>query len=106
MSLNQQQLDSIKNWVANGAGIGEVQTRIKDEFGVVMTYIDVRFLIDDIGAELVSKPIPFRRKMRRPPRPKPQIPNRATIYPTIMRTDSLCRKIIRRTTLAEMSRLR
>jgi hypothetical protein len=74
MSLNQQQLDSIKNWVANGAGIGEVQTRIKDEFGVVMTYIDVRFLIDDIGAELVSKPDPVPAQNAEAAAPEPPNP--------------------------------
>ncbi len=56
MSLNQEQLESIKRWVANGSSISDVQSKLKDEYGVVMTYIDVRFLIDDLGAELVSAP--------------------------------------------------
>lgn len=64
MSLNKEQIESVKQWVAEGADIGEVQTRIKSQFGISMTYMDVRFLIDDIGAELVSKP----------ENPEPEIP--------------------------------
>ncbi len=56
MSLSQEQLETIKRWVCDGSSISEVQTKLKEEFGVVMAYIDVRFLIDDLGAEIVSKP--------------------------------------------------
>ena len=56
MSLNNEQIESVRQWVAEGADVGEVQTRIKSRFGISMTYMDVRFLIDDIGAEIVSKP--------------------------------------------------
>ncbi len=54
MSLNQEQLETVKRWVAEGSSISDVQSKLKDEYGVVMTYIDVRFLIDDLGAELIS----------------------------------------------------
>ncbi len=63
MSLNNEQIESVKQWVAEGADIGEVQTRIKSQFGISMTYMDVRFLIDDIGAELVSKPEPVGQEV-------------------------------------------
>jgi len=56
MNLTNEQTERVKSWVAGGAGIAEVQKRLKDEFSVVMTYMDVRFLIDDLGAELVREP--------------------------------------------------
>ena len=56
MILSDEQMNCVRQWVADGANIGDVQKRLKDEFSVVMTYMDTRFLIDDIGAELVSAP--------------------------------------------------
>ena len=58
MKLSQEQIDAVREWVAQDAGISEVQKRLVEKFGVNMTYMDVRFLIDDIGAELHDKPEP------------------------------------------------
>ncbi len=58
MINDKEQIESIKNWVVQGASISDVQSKLKEEFGVVMTYMDVRFLIDDLGVELVSTPEP------------------------------------------------
>jgi hypothetical protein len=56
MILSEEQINCVKNWVADGASISDVQKRLKDEFSIVMTYMDTRFLIDDLDAELVSAP--------------------------------------------------
>lgn len=56
MILSEEQTNCVRQWVAEGASIGDVQKRLKDEFSVVMTYMDTRFLIDDLDAELVSTP--------------------------------------------------
>ena len=53
MNLSENQIESVKKWVSDGACIGEVQKRLASEWGVSMTYMEVRFLIDDIGAEKV-----------------------------------------------------
>ena len=45
-----------------GAGLSEVQKRLKDEFGLSLTYMDVRFLVLDLGAQVKDKPEP-----RKPP---------------------------------------
>ena len=58
MKLSQEQIDAVREWVAQDAGISEVQKRLVEKFGVNMTYMDVRFLIDDIGAELHDKSEP------------------------------------------------
>lgn len=43
-------------WVAEGATLAEVQRRLKDEFGVSLTYMDVRFLVDDLKLEIKEQP--------------------------------------------------
>lgn len=52
------QLQQVSRWVAEGATLSEVQSRLSREFGLSMTYMDVRFLVDDLGAVIQDKPEP------------------------------------------------
>ena len=54
MNLTDQQKETVKKWVAEGRGVSEIQRLLSSEFGIDMMYIDVRFLIDDIGAQIPS----------------------------------------------------
>lgn len=58
MQLNQDQKTRISEWLDGGASLGEVQRRIRDEFGVHMTYMEVRLLVLDIGATVKDKEEP------------------------------------------------
>ncbi len=48
----------VRQWAAEGAGLSEIQRRIKDEFGISMTYMDVRFMMLDLHADVKDKPEP------------------------------------------------
>lgn len=65
MELSEQQRQAVKEWVAAGASLSDVQRSLKSEFNVVMTYIDVRLLVLDIGAAVKDKPEP------KPPKAEP-----------------------------------
>ena len=56
--LNDSQKDMVRQWAAEGAGLSEIQRRIKEEFGISMTYMDVRFLMLDLHADVKDKPEP------------------------------------------------
>ena len=56
--LDDSQKDMVRQWAAEGAGLSEIQRRIKDEFGISMTYMDVRFLMLDLHADVKDKPEP------------------------------------------------
>lgn len=58
MKLTPEQKKAVSSWIAAGASISDVQKRLRDEFQVSLTYIDTRFLIDDLGLEIkqVAKP--------------------------------------------------
>ena len=49
----EQKLE-IAKWVADGMGLSEVQKKINQDFGIVLTYMDVRFLVDDLDVALVD----------------------------------------------------
>jgi len=48
MNLDESQKKQIVAWVAEGLKLSEIQTRLGAEFGVRMTYMDVRLLVDDL----------------------------------------------------------
>lgn len=58
MELPDAQRQAVTEWLAAGASLSEVQRRLKSEFGLTMTYIDVRLLVLDIGAKVMDKPEP------------------------------------------------
>lgn len=63
MSLTDEQKKTVAGWLAEGLGVSEVQNKLSEEFSVSMTYMEVRFLLDDLAltpqdAEEESQPEP------------------------------------------------
>jgi hypothetical protein len=48
MNLDEGQRKKIAEWVRDGLKLADIQKRIGSEFGVTLTYMDVRFLVDDL----------------------------------------------------------
>ncbi len=55
MELNETQKQTVAKWAEEGLGLSEIQKNINSEFGISMTYMDVRFLVLDIGCALKDK---------------------------------------------------
>ncbi|MCB1105295.1 MAG: hypothetical protein H7A44_05070 [Opitutaceae bacterium] len=58
MSLTPEQTQAVASWVAAGDNLSVVQKKLREEFNVAMTYMDVRFLVDDLELTLTDKPEP------------------------------------------------
>ena len=56
MKLNEEQLKAVAAWFAGGASLDEIQKRLTSEFGVHVTYFDLRMIVADL------------------PQPEPEIP--------------------------------
>jgi len=56
MNLSEEQKKLVATWVAEGASLAEVQRRLKEECEVSVTYMDVRFLVDDLQLQLKEQP--------------------------------------------------
>jgi len=52
MNLNEAQKKTVSEWIAAGAKLSEVQSRLGAEFGIRLTYMEVRFLVDDLKLRL------------------------------------------------------
>lgn len=55
MDLTAQQKDSIKQWVQEGLGLADIQTRLREQYSLSVTYMDVRFMVSDLELELKDK---------------------------------------------------
>lgn len=56
MELSAEQKAIVADWIARGDKLADVQRNLESEFGLRMTYMDVRFLIDDLALELPKPP--------------------------------------------------
>lgn len=72
MKFSEEQKQSIAQWVAEGAKLSDIQSRVNDEFGASLTYMDARFLVDDLDLELKDQPKPVDNDLRNAPPLKPE----------------------------------
>jgi hypothetical protein len=68
MNLKEEQRQQVAVWIAEGAKLSEIQSRLTKEFGISLTYMEARFLVDDL--KLVPKD-PEPPKVPEPPATKP-----------------------------------
>ena len=79
MNLDEAQRQKVAAWIADGAKLSEIQTRLMSEFGLKLTYMEVRFLVDDlkltpkdpeppkVAAPVADVPKPAETKSALPP---------------------------------------
>ncbi|MGH7989183.1 MAG: hypothetical protein ACREDS_03170 [Limisphaerales bacterium] len=48
MNLTEEQRQRVTAWILEGAKLSEIQNRLMSEFSVKLTYMEVRFLVDDL----------------------------------------------------------
>lgn len=56
--LTDVQLQKISQWVQEGASLSVIQGKLATEFGISMTFLDVRLLVDDLNLTLQEKEEP------------------------------------------------
>ncbi len=65
MNLDDAQKSQVAQWIEQGLKLSEIQNKLVSDLGVTMTYMDVRFLIDDLKLKLKDIEPP------KPPAPAP-----------------------------------
>jgi hypothetical protein len=61
-SLTPDQAAKVASWVASGATLSQIQSKLSAEFNISMTYMDVRFLVDDLNLALIEKEEPKKEE--------------------------------------------
>jgi hypothetical protein len=52
MTLTPEQMKAVSEWVAAGDNLYAVQKKLSEQLKISMTYMDVRFLVDDLNLQL------------------------------------------------------
>jgi hypothetical protein len=52
MNLTPEQKQTVASWVAAGDNLSAIQKKLTEHFKISMTYMDVRFLVDDLDLAL------------------------------------------------------
>lgn len=56
-SLTSEQISQIQAWADEGDGLPEIQKKLRDEFTLRITYLETRFLLEDLKIELKPEPV-------------------------------------------------
>ncbi len=56
MILTPEQTAAVSSRVAAGDNLSVIQKKLREQFNVAMTYMDVRFLVDDLNLQLKDPP--------------------------------------------------
>ena len=67
MNLDEAQRQRVTAWVLQGAKLSEIQTRLAEEFHIKLTYMEVRFLVDDLKLTLKDPEPPKPAAPANPP---------------------------------------
>ena len=54
MELTDAQKASVTQWIQEGRSLADVQRSLREDFEISMTYMDVRFLVDDLDIAMVE----------------------------------------------------
>lgn len=65
-SLTEDQVSKIRGWAESGDGVPEIQKKLRDEFDIRVTYLETRFLLEDLKIELLPTPEPEPKKEEEP----------------------------------------
>lgn len=69
MQLTDPQKDSVRQWAAEGASLSQIQTRLTEEFGFRLSFMDVRLLVLDLEVSIREKKRPADVPKVMPPEP-------------------------------------
>ncbi len=56
MTLTPEQTSAVASWVAAGDNLSAMQKKLREQFNLSLTYMDVRFLVDDLNLALKDPP--------------------------------------------------
>jgi hypothetical protein len=91
MNLDESQRQKVAAWIADGATISQIQSRLASELDLKLTYMEVRFLVDDlkltpkdpeppkVAAPVVEATKPADKKSTPPPAEPPGMPGGVSV---------------------------
>jgi hypothetical protein len=67
MNLNEEQKKQVSGWIAEGLKLSDIQKRLEKEFGLRLTYLESRLLIDELKLTPKDPEAPPSKELNLPP---------------------------------------
>lgn len=64
MQLTDEQRAAVAAWIEAGASLADVQRNLKEQHAVALTYMEVRFLVDDLNLQIKERARPAEASER------------------------------------------
>jgi hypothetical protein len=74
MNLDQTQREAVTKWINDGLKLAEIQKRLETDFGLRVTYLEVRLLVDDLKLKPKDPPPPPKPAAPAEPTPAADLP--------------------------------
>ncbi len=71
MELTEEQKTAVLQWIQDGAGPSDIQKRLKENFQILLTYLETRFLADDLKLKFKDPEPPTEAPPPEPVSPEP-----------------------------------
>jgi hypothetical protein len=55
MNLDEPQREQVRQWIDDGLQPAQIQKNLAEQFGVRLTYMEVRFLLDDLKVQIKDR---------------------------------------------------
>jgi hypothetical protein len=55
MNLDEPQREQVRQWIDEGLQPAEIQNKLAEQFGIRLTYMEVRFLLDDLKVQIKDR---------------------------------------------------
>jgi hypothetical protein len=84
MQLSDDQKRAVSQWVAEGVSLSEIQSRIKRDFDISLTYMDVRLLVAELNVSIPEPeppPAPAKDDAGATPAQEQSLPNESPLSP-------------------------
>ena len=75
--ISEEQLECLRSWAAQGVDLNGIQKKLREECGIHLTYMEVRFLLLDHGIEIATEPDPAADTPKQDATPAPDEPIKA-----------------------------
>lgn len=89
MTLSEDQKAAVFKWIQEGAGPSEIQKLLKEHFQITLTYLETRFLADDLKLNFKEPEPPAAPPVAAEPEPEPVDP--ATLGKVTVTIDQITR---------------
>ncbi|HUD82397.1 MAG TPA: hypothetical protein VMQ67_02795 [Candidatus Saccharimonadales bacterium] len=74
MNLDETQRQAVTTWINDGLKLSEIQKRLEIDFGLRVTYLEVRLLVDDLKLKPKDPPPPPKPVAPAVPEPAADLP--------------------------------